>query len=456
MVYPFGDTGRPLGAHALALRHGDFPDFPFNSAFDISPKLGRHCKFEEPGRYDGLNLNSCGYHIRHEQMKVYQAGAIFGVLENKILIKVALDILRLPYMPPRYAALATGPVASVARFSQEALERAAMRCCATSAVVLKPVTDGNSKGVRMFPVERSLEDASEETRRERTRRIGDYARNYLNGSERSAWGQRYEHRGVLLEPVYSNATQDKEPVYEIKAHVIFGEPLCVKMHRYSYSSRGKKPVEEMQIEMVRERLGAPFTLKESKYSGSPRLIDKPLDEAGTKQATAAALEYINKRQRKLDKWAAKVAYFFGADWYRLDVFAGDERMGWRVNEVTYPSAYPLPVASQSVAMHNPCDDVWWQYVKKYYNPNGVGLRELRKLPADGVLTEVLSSMNMSREWLQQNEKPMKMWEVQSRGGVAHRSEARSQARSQGQADMKRRHQMGGFRAKAMGRQRGPP
>ena len=73
------------------------------------------------------------------------------------------------------------------------------------------------------------------------------------------------------------------------------------------------------------------------------------------QVCEAASAWINNPQNlaRMDSWAMRIASLFGADWFRLDLFAGDARRGWVVNEVTYPSHVTPP------------DAVWSQYAFRY-------------------------------------------------------------------------------------------
>ena len=85
---------------------------------------------------------------------------------------------------------------------------------------------------------------------------------------------------------------------------------------------------------------------------------------------------------RLDGWAQRLALTFGADWFRLDVFAGDVRRGWLVNEVTYPSHLAVPEA------------VWARYAARYASN-----RTWRSVAADEVLGRVGEIASLSEAFL---------------------------------------------------------
>ena len=65
-----------------------------------------------------------------------------GVIENKLILKDVLTALGLPHMEPLYGSLAH-------EFDEHKL-RTAVRKRASHSFVLKPLTDGDSHGVRVF------------------------------------------------------------------------------------------------------------------------------------------------------------------------------------------------------------------------------------------------------------------------------------------------------------------
>ena len=95
-------------------------------------------------------------------MRRYRAEPVFGLLENKLLVKRALAALRIPHVAPIYAALAhdrhPARWAKAPRYSRRALERAVggWPGWPSRALVLKAATDGQGKSVHVLDRARLL------------------------------------------------------------------------------------------------------------------------------------------------------------------------------------------------------------------------------------------------------------------------------------------------------------
>lgn len=72
---------------------------------------------------------------------------------------------------------------------------------------------------------------------------------------------------------------------------------------------------------------------EGKLSATPTTADGCAEVASRLNEPAAIA--------RVDEWVERIAMFFGANWLRVDILTGNEQLGWRVNEVTYPGHLPL-------------------------------------------------------------------------------------------------------------------
>ena len=257
-VSAFYSTLPPCGAAAVARRlQYDPRSFPLNSAFDVGaslvdpPPSTRHDAHPQASATrlkgkaaravaaqatarDTLARASFLYAKRIEaQMALYRAEPLFGLLENKLLVKLALEFLGVPFVEPIYGALARqkplvgadgngdgGQARLPPVYSRDALANATLSWpwWRSHAFVLKGATDGQSNRVTVWdarssglvsiklqerdgsggrgapPRHHNLErDAAAYT----TVQLATRAERYMNTS--SGWGQKHERRGVVLE-----------------------------------------------------------------------------------------------------------------------------------------------------------------------------------------------------------------------------------------------------------------
>ena len=78
---------------------------------------------------------------------------------------------------------------------------------------------------------------------------------------------------------------------------------------------------------------------------------------------APLLARINAPQNlaRVDAWAYRIGRFFGAEWFRMDVFSGNDALGWRVNEVAYVDSTLSPESLDrlfSVRCNDASQDEW--------------------------------------------------------------------------------------------------
>jgi hypothetical protein len=305
----------------------------------------------------------------HVAMALYEREAIFGVFENKLLSKLVLRALGVPHTGWRYGALLpinddrhAAAIHPHVPWYQRTDLIAAIAAEPDHRFVLKPLTDGGARAVTVM----------DRTRWERLGRRRAIAGNHSAVAEHlvahiekkalcradSPWSQEFEHRGVLLEERYGSAA-DNGSTYELKVFVVFGEAVGIVLYPGDDPSR------------ILARL-----VRDAGQGGRFRCLPNVDEAASARDPSACAMAslWINKARNRgrIDEWALRIAQLYGADWYRLDVFAGDEQRGWLVNEITYPSHVEPP------------PDVWRRYAESY-GQRGAGWTSV---PADVVLRRV--------------------------------------------------------------------
>mmetsp|Transcript_4094 Transcript_4094/g.11629 ORF Transcript_4094/g.11629 Transcript_4094/m.11629 type:complete len:518 (-) Transcript_4094:106-1659(-) len=371
----FWPGGHPLGAHRLLreMHPQRYLDsyFPLNGHFDAGEMISAHC----PGRCNTVDRLEIQTHL-------YMLKPIFGILENKLLVKIALKAAGIPTMGLLYGALTP-------EFKPQHLEAAVARA-ASQDFVLKSVADGAGYGVEMFDTDRwRRESWSAQT-------LGQKASQMLNASI-GRWGQTYQHNGIILEPRYDlnyratgasqvGANQAEFPgvsdIWELKATTVFGVPMCVLAHPVP-AVRGADKKRDAGFVFAREwpHPGSPFqcanaTRRRGKDPADQRLCEHVLNR----------VVQLNARDnlRRLDVWAVRTALLFGADWFRLDVLTGNPQRGWAVNEVTYPS---------SGHADDHCEHGWSVLTEQYKRHATSGLladakSKYEPLPGDAVLEAI--------------------------------------------------------------------
>ena len=429
----------PCGARAL-LDAGD-ARFPLSASFDLTADLAARCSAAPAGsRGRDRRERNPELRARHEraenrsgleerlelQMRRYRAEPVFGLLENKLLVKRALAALGIPHVAPIYAALAHDRHperwARAPRYSRRALERAvsAWPGWASRALVLKAATDGQGKSVHVLDRERLQRLFAEAEPKPKSRLaklpplwIREHAKKHAAAAANASaslalvartaeallakpadWGQRFEHRGVLLEARYDYlglvdprerdragstttvARPQRRGVVEFK----FAVALGVAHTALGFGLGGADDGERARWVLRREtpaRRGAPFLCEDAR--------DRACAERAARVLNAA------DALARIDVWSDAVAGFFGADWLRLDVMTGNNALGWRVNEVTYPG-------------HLPAVQPAWRELRDVYcseaaRGRGADARRWRVLRADDVLRRIAADAGVPYEFL---------------------------------------------------------
>mmetsp|Transcript_27312 Transcript_27312/g.45547 ORF Transcript_27312/g.45547 Transcript_27312/m.45547 type:complete len:324 (+) Transcript_27312:2-973(+) len=250
------------------------------------------------------------------------------LMENKIFAQDYLKALNLPTIKPIYAALrrATGEWPSFSETQVNASLLGLDPVRQTHSYVLKAATDGGGNNV--YPFNSSVWVSQGWT----TQRLIETARSIvaqpgLRTIKENSRGQ-FEQTGVLLVPRY-----DIDPelpaetmlgVAELKFTTVFGVPLVARVVKVCSEKQHGRTIPTL-AKLERENPAAGTLWKCMKVS---------------LETCTQVLALVNDNRHLIDRWAMRVALFFGADWFRLDIMTGNPLLGWRVNEITYPGGIP--------------------------------------------------------------------------------------------------------------------
>ena len=322
------------------------------------------------------------------QMARYRTRPIFGVVENKLIMRSLLLALGVPTLPVEYGALGPGGVGGGALCGWRPLDegklRASLELCHGRArgTVLKPATDGGNVGLLLLTGNGTAPNGSLrfDTRRHNgsawvaqplsIEALLSHARAIVGESAPSRrWDMRYELRGVLLQPQYPCSQPEcarargAPPPVEAKVHVVFGSLSCII------------------VEAV------PVKYNDSLYVTvrDNRLVEHHCSRSAGHAHSAAGFtcERIEALVRpmlpKLAELAARISAALAADWFRMDVFMdGSGEHGLRVNEVTYPSH-----------VHDTCALAQW--TSEYRQ------RRIRRVPSEVVFRRISGMIELDNE-----------------------------------------------------------
>ena len=181
--------------------------------------------------------------------------------------------------------------------------------------VLKSATNGGNVDVLVMDEHRW---ASEGWNRNR---LADYAETFVKNRWHSEWGQRYEHRAVIVQESLVPDVRggfDCEPGelrLEVKVHAPLGRLASARLQALPFKGDTYLDVQ--------------FRGGEVACLGGRNLGD-------TAQHCARAVTLLETHRKRLEEVARSTTRVLGADWLRLDVFLS-EAGTFSVNELSYPS-----------------------------------------------------------------------------------------------------------------------
>lgn len=268
------------------------------------------------------------------QLRRYRHFPTFGIIENKLLSHTLLKALRMTPIGVSYGGFWSQPLGMWPSYRRHDL-LAALRNEPSRNFVLKAATNGGGVGVLVMSGERWLRERWTEDR------VADFAEQLLANPSISAWGQIYEHRGIILQRrLHGSDTLG----FELRFHVAWGH-----IHSGFISPLPGYPGADPQLlDFIRSvgKRGIPlaFSQHNGVAVGAPR-CDPELFAGVTQQKrellSNACARYTerttNGTMHHVRRMARVLRDTLGADWFRLDVLprAGGELP--IVNEISYPS-----------------------------------------------------------------------------------------------------------------------
>ena len=290
-----------------------------NPDFNMLPELA-----EDNYELDGYNR------VRY-QLRRWRRGPTFGVLENKLLGHTLLDRLELRQQEVLYGAFATKALGEWPKYNRAAL-LGVVDSSPSHRFVLKSATNGGNADVLV------MTEAKWTSGNWTSGRVADYAEQFLHGRWWSEWGQKYEHRGVIMQANALTPGQDGTSkaapgklLFEVKVHSVFGRLGMGRLQALPFD--GDRYIDvEFGSDVADDAVNAPQVV------GAPvRCIGSRGYDDAEKKALCARIEPLLAQQAaKMHSVAAKVRHAYGADWFRFDAFLA-ETGDLSINEISYPS-----------------------------------------------------------------------------------------------------------------------
>jgi hypothetical protein len=264
-------------------------------------------------------------------MSRWRRGAAFGLLENKLLAHSLLDTLGIPQADVLYGAFATKALGPWPRY-----ERAMMlRALRTSReFVLKSATNGGNADVLVMTEAKWAREGWT------LPRVAAFAERWMLASDTarwySAWGQRYEHRSVIVQRLVADAPPRRHAGANatLAGPAGFRSPLArllieVKVHT-SFGRLGNCRIQALPFDGDVYLDASFLSGGGDDGGGAPRVLgSRGLAAGGESEAAARArlgarvLPLLARTAPRLRAVARRVRDLYGADWLRLDVFVSE-------------------------------------------------------------------------------------------------------------------------------------
>ena len=271
------------------------------------------------------------------QLRRWRQHPTFGIIENKLLahslirsIVSAHTSWQVRQAPILYGAFATKALGVWPKYERAELIRALQ---GRHDFVLKSATNGGGADVLIMTQDRWQREGWRQSN------VTAYAERFLAGRQYSEWGQRYEHRAVLLQ---ANVLQETSKLptpsimspstrslaFEVKVNVAFGQlgsarlllmPKAEAAHlALSFCDAGKVICSSLRCS----------------GGGGRDLCDS---------YCRRAVRMLSNVAPSLEELARNLTAVLAADWFRLDVFVMEDGVGGKVdlivNELSYPSHF---------------------------------------------------------------------------------------------------------------------
>jgi hypothetical protein len=255
------------------------------------------------------------------QMRLFRKSPIVGLMENKLLCHSLLVSLGIPKAEIYYGAFASKAMGEWPRYDRDdfiAKLKKVPQVFKDHLFVIKPATGDNAAGTIIMNNKKWIDEGWS------LDLLADHVEDLFDVTE-SAWGQKYEHLGVLIQQSVLSQESNTEfykgsfdrntsLIFEIKPHVVFDGLLC-----------------DGSLNLV--PFNPDYCMHIDFCHGEPRL--RHISEKSSSSLWDEAIRPTLQAER-LAKTAKRIAHAFGVDLFRLDVFMDLNGM-FLVNEVTYPS-----------------------------------------------------------------------------------------------------------------------
>lgn len=252
------------------------------------------------------------------QMRLFRRSPIVGLIENKLLCHSLLTSLGIPKAEIYYGAFASQAMGEWPQYNRSDFISTLSNIPQVSEdhlFVIKPATGEDAHGAIVMNHKKWVDGGWN------LDRLANHVEALFSVSD-SFSGQQFEHLGVLVQQSVLSQESNTEfhtgsfesnssLVFELKPHVVFGTLCGGSLNLVPFN-----PKHHLNIDFC---------------SGEPR-------SRFTTDANNPIWESLRPRiqAERIAKIAKRIAYAFGVDLFRLDVFVDLNGM-FLVNEVTYPS-----------------------------------------------------------------------------------------------------------------------
>ena len=269
--------------------------------------------------------------------------ASFAIAQNKLLCHALLKTLNISQAPILYGGFASHPLGDWPKFDALHMASVIERRLEThpnSSFIVKSVTNGGGQDVLIITprmVQRFNGSAALVTQRVMMQTCAFLRRPY------SEWGQRFEHRGVIVE---DNAANKWASSYfaELKIHVVFGSLTGGGIYH-----RGRTLPSEFAM-LGLQRVPQAGVHWDDDGVGCVEILQQP-QHAESIYCSTVVLPLLRALSTRIQDIARLLANRLAADWFRLDAFILQRLDGtgeWPlmsgarpmpelvINEVSYP------------------------------------------------------------------------------------------------------------------------
>ena len=217
--------------------------------------------------------------------------------------------------------------------------------------VAKPASDGTNFGILVMTPERWQRENWTFAL------VSRHVERFLY-KERSSWGQWYEQRGVVIQPMYTDGAPSglrwPRGLAEMNVLVHLGRPVHIRVmqvhHLTVFHSPCSRRAHAVLTPCSHRSSSARICVTQIPKVNGAGCFDVRLHENGSHtclptsncpnpQATCERYSLrFSQALPQVGTYVRRLATFFGADWFRFDYFWGHPHRMMRINEVRHPRA----------------------------------------------------------------------------------------------------------------------